>query len=86
MRQVITFFAFVFLFAACNSHSDYTTRETDSTSINSTATTPDTLSNASGTGATGTTGTGTVSDSGNASHPGSDTTYHQPGKDSSGKK
>ena len=30
--------------------------------------------------ATGTTGTGTVSDSGNAAHPGSDTSYHKPGK------
>jgi len=31
-------------------------------------------------GATGTTGTGTVSDSGNAAHPGSDTSYHTPKK------
>ncbi|MDQ2864436.1 MAG: hypothetical protein M3R50_12485, partial [Bacteroidota bacterium] len=31
-------------------------------------------------GATGTTGTSTVSDSGNASHHGSDTSYHTPKK------
>lgn len=70
--------ALTFLFVACNNNNKNTNSgSNDSSIMNSPASgsAPDTVSNAKG--ATGTTGTGTVSDSGNATNPGSDTTYHK---------
>ena len=79
MKKIISITALLFGVVSCDNNQGASTTTSDSTSVISTPVYSDTLNGNGGTGATGTTGTGTVSDSGNAAHPGSDTSYHSPG-------
>jgi len=85
MKKIVAIAAFMVGLASCGSNE-----KTNTTSVDSTQTQPPSTDKKvtqgsiqlppETTGATGTTGTGTVSDSGNAAHPGSDTSYHTPKK------
>ncbi len=73
MKKIIIIAAITISFISCDSNNKNThSTASDSTILNASPSSgADTLQHSQG--ATGTTGTGTVSDSGNASNPGSDT-------------
>jgi hypothetical protein len=78
MKKIIGITVLLFGVISCDNNQGGSITTSDSTSVMSTQVYSDTLNGNGGTGATGTTDTGTVSDSGNAAHPGSDTSYHAP--------
>lgn len=85
MKKLIVIAAFMVGLASCGSNENTNTTNGDSTQTqvpsNDTKVTQGNIQLPPETnGATGTTGTGTVSDSGNAAHPGSDTSNHVPKK------
>ena len=86
MKKLMAVAVFTVVLASCGNNENGSASNADSTNVQA----PVTDSSSTGTmiqpspgtsnAATGTTGTGTVADSGNAAHPGSDTSYHTPQK------
>jgi hypothetical protein len=86
MKKIVVIAAFMTVLASCGNNGNSNASNADSTNVqlpvtdsssSGSAITPSTGNSGA---ATGTTGTGTVADSGNAAHPGSDTSYHTPHK------
>ncbi|MDQ2864438.1 MAG: hypothetical protein M3R50_12495 [Bacteroidota bacterium] len=85
MKKLVVIAAFMMGLSSCGSNGNSNMKNGDSTKTelpsNDNKVTQGSIQLPPETnGATGTTGTGTVSDSGNAAHPGSDTSYHTPKK------
>jgi len=87
MKKIVVIAAFMTVLASCGNNGNSNASNADSTNVrlpvtdsssSGSAITPSTGNSGA---ATGTTGTGTVADSGNAAHPGSDTSYHTPHKE-----
>lgn len=82
MKKIVAIATLTIGLISCGSYNNSNTYGADSTDVELPVTDSGSKyrvlqpSSETGTGATGTTGTGTVADSGNAAHPGSDTTYH----------